>query len=277
MKFFQKIGRYIPTRIMIYVDYGRTYKKFLNLKSPRYFGEKIQWLKLYGNLDKYGRYVDKYEVRDVVKQKIGEKYLPVLYGIYDDPGDINFKNLPQKFVLKSTSGSGNNFICTDKNKLNVKKTIKLLNKWMKFDYYKHTKEIQYKDIKQRIICEEYLEDESGSLRDFKFHCAYGKIFMIEVHSDRFSDHKENYFDPDWNDYGIICKLKSLPFMEKPKNLDEMKAISKILSNDFNYVRVDLYTIKNRIIFGEFTFTPANGTDPHYPLVKDLELATNIQL
>jgi hypothetical protein len=278
MKKLQKLGRFIPTKMMIYFDYGRTYKKLLNLNNPQYFGEKIQWMKLYGNLDRYSKYVDKYEVRKFVKEIIDEKYLSTLFGIYNNPADINFKKLPQKFVLKSTSGSGHIIICKDKNKLNIDKTIKILNKWLKDNYYKYTKEMQYKNIKPRIICEEYLEDESGELRDYKFDCANGEVFLIEVHCGRFTDHKkENYYDLNWNDYGVITKQGKGPFIEKPSNLKEMINIAQKLSKVFNYVRVDLYSLKKRIIFGELTFTPANGTDPFYPLEKDLELAKKIKL
>jgi hypothetical protein len=277
-KILRKLGKFIPAKLMLYIDYGRSYRKILNLKNPQYFGEKIQWMKLYGNLDRYSKYVDKYEVRKFIKERIGEKYLTALYGIYNNPADINFNEFPQRFVIKSTSGSGGNIICKDKTKLDINKTIKILNKWIKIDYYKYTKEMQYKNIEPRIICEEYLEDESGSLRDYKFHCSAGNIFMIEVHSNRFSgDKKENYYDTNWNDYGIVCKVGKVPFIEKPKNLDEMKIIAQKLSKDFRYVRVDLYCVNNKIYFGELTFTPANGTDPHYPLEKDLELAKNIQI
>lgn len=263
---------------MLYIDYGRTYKKLLNLKNPLYFGEKIQWLKLHGNLERYSKYVDKYEVRTFVKERIGDKYLNTLLGIYNNPADINFKILPQKFVLKSTNGCGCNFICKDKGTLDIKKTIKILNKWIKIDYYKYTKEIQYKNIKTRILCEEYLEDESGSLRDYKFHCAGGDIFLIEVLSDRSNDLNLSCYDLNWNYYDISCsQMGKGPIIEKPPHLNEMANIVQSLSEGFKYVRVDLYSLKKKIIFGELTMTPGNGMDVWYPLEKDLELAKNIKL
>lgn len=277
MKKLQKIGIFLPTRLMLYFDYGRTYKKLLNLKNPQYFGEKIQWMKLYGNLEQYTKYVDKFEVRSFVKEKIGEKYLPKVLGLYNDSKDINFDQLPDQFVLKSTNGSSQNVICKDKSKLDIKKTVKIASKWLTFKLYRYTKENQYKNVYPRILCEEYLEDESGSLTDYKFHCAAGCVFMIEVHTDRYTDHKENFYYPDWSDFGTKGILGRKDNLKKPQNINELKAVAEKLSTDFKYVRVDLYSVKGNIYFSELTFTPANGTIPYLPLNKDLELGNYIHL
>ncbi|EOU2054538.1 ATP-grasp fold amidoligase family protein [Clostridium perfringens] len=276
-KSLRKIGRFLPTKIVLNIDYLRSYKKKLNLDNPRYYGEKIQWIKLNGNLERYGNYVDKYEVRNYVNEKLGYGYFPELIGVYSNSDEINFKNLPDRFVIKMTNGTGGNIICKDKSKLDILETKNKLNKWQKEKIYKYTKENQYKNVKSKIICEEYLEDETGSLTDYKLHCFDGKVEMIEIHRDRYTDHKENYYDIYWNDYGVSCKVKKGPDMEKPKNLNKMINIAENLSKDFTYVRVDLYSVKGKIYFGELTFTPANGTDPFLPMEKDLYLGTLINL
>ena len=143
--------------------------------------------------------------------------------------------------------------------------------------YKYKKEIQYKDVNSRIICEEYLEDETGSLRDYKFHCSKSKVHMIEIHTDRFTNHKENYYDSEWNELDVICKLQKVDYISKPENLEQMKKLAISLSRNLPYVRVDLYRVNNKIYFGELTFTPANGTDPMYPLSEDIKLAQAIDL
>ncbi|GAA0861337.1 ATP-grasp fold amidoligase family protein [Paraclostridium tenue] len=277
MKSLRKLGMFLPTKTVLYIDYGRSYKKILNLKNPKYFGEKIQWAKLNGNLERFGKYVDKYEVRKFVEKILGPGYLPTLHGVYDSPNEIDFNKLPQQFVLKMTNGTGGNIICKDKNKLDIENTIKKLTAWQKEKFYKYTKENQYKNIKSRIICEEYLEDETGSLRDYKFHCSKQKVHMIEVHTDRFTNHKENYYDPDWNDLDVICKLGRVDNIDKPINLEEMKEAAIKLSTGLPYVRVDFYSVNNQIYFGELTFTPANGTDPMYPLEEDIKMAKIIDL
>ena len=277
MRSLRKLGMFLPTKAVLYIDYGRSYKKLLNLKNPKYFGEKIQWIKLNGGLERFGKYVDKYEVRKYVEEILGCEYLPILHGIYDNPQEIDFDKLPHQFVLKMTNGTGGNIICKDKNKLNIEETIKKLNSWQSEKFYKYTKENQYKNIKSRIICEEYLEDETGSLRDYKLHCSKKKVHMIEVHTDRFADHKENYYDPNWNDLDVICKLGRLDHIDKPKNLEEMKEAAIKLSAGLPYVRVDFYSVNNHIYFGELTFTPANGTDPMHPLEEDIKIAKIIDL
>lgn len=277
MKKIRKLGAILPTKVVLYLDYGRSYKKILNLKNPKYVGEKIQWIKLNGNLYKYGKYVDKYEVREFIEKTIGNEYLPKLYGIYDDPSEIDFQKLPNQFVLKMTNGSGGNIICRDKSKLNIMDILDKLKKWQKEKFYKYTKEIQYKNVRSRIICEEYLEDETGNLRDYKFHCSKSKVHMIEIHTDRFTNHKENYYDSEWNELDVICKLDKVDYIPKPDNLEEMKELAISLSKSLPYVRVDFYKVKNRIYFGELTFTPANGTDPMYPLSEDIKLAEAIDL
>ena len=176
-KQLRKLGMFLPKKVVLYIDYGRSYKKILNLKEPRYFGEKIQWIKLNGGIAKYGKYVDKFEVRKYIEDTIGKEYLPKIYGVYNNAKDINFKNLPNSFVLKLTNGSGGNIICKNKSLLEQEVIVKKLNKWIRQKFYRYTKEDQYKNIKSRIICEEYLEDETGGLRDYKFHCANGKVHI----------------------------------------------------------------------------------------------------
>lgn len=276
-KILRKFGMFLPTKAVLHIDYTRSYKKILNLKNPKYIGEKIQWIKLNGNIERFGKYVDKYEVRKFVDKMLGDGYFPKLLGVYNNANDIEFDKLPEKFVIKMTNGTGGNIICKNKKELDIEETIKKLSKWQKEKFYKYTKENQYKNVKSRIICEEYLEDETGSLTDYKLHCFNGEVKMIEIHRDRYTDHKENYYDINWNDYGVICKAKKGPDMKRPKNLEDMIKVAEILSKDFTYVRVDLYSVKQKIYFGELTFTPANGTDPFYPLEKDIELGSFIDL
>ena len=276
-KYLRKLGRVLPTKLVLFIDFGRSYKKILNLNNPKYFGEKIQWIKLNGNLEKYGKYVDKYEVREFIKEEIGTEYLPKIYGVYDSASDIDFKLLPESFVIKMTNGSGGNIICKNKKNLNEHEAIKKLKRWQSEKFYKYTKENQYKNVLPRIVCEEYLEDETGSLRDYKFHCSKGQVHMIEIHTDRFTDHKENYYDSNWNELNVVCKLKKVEYIPKPEYLDDMKELAIKLSSKLPYVRVDFYLVNGKIYFGELTFTPANGTDPMYPLIEDIKLGEIIDL
>ena len=51
-------------------------------------------------------------------------------------------------------------------------------------------------------------------------------------------------------------------IERPKLLEKMLEISRVLSSDFDFVRVDLYDVDGKIYFGELTFTPAACTFPY---------------
>lgn len=276
-KIYRKIISCLPTKLVINIETLRGYHKLCNLANPVYFGEKIQWLKIYGNLEKYTNLVDKYLVRDCIKEKIGTKYLVSLLGAFDNPKEINFEKLPNQFVIKLNTGSGFNIIVTDKQKINSDKIIKQLNKWMKLNYYKIKKEPQYKNIQKKIIIEEYISDKNGELNDYKFFCFNGKVEFIEVDSDRFCNHTMDFFDKDWNllqlHKGKYKNSSTVPM--KPENFNKMINIAEELASDLQFVRVDLYNVDGNIYFGELTFTPAGGLTKFNPIEKDKEFAKKI--
>lgn len=278
MKILRKACEFLPIKFVIYVDNFRAYGKVLNLKEPKYYGEKIQWIKLYGKAERFTSFVDKYLVRNYVEEKIGNDYLPKLYKTYEDVDEINYDELPERFVLKLNNGSGGNIICKDKDLLDRELTNRKLRKLMKEKYYKYTKEPQYKNVKTMVICEEYLEDRKGQLIEYSLHCFDGNVKFIEVHTDRFNGYKENYYYPDWKETEFRGKLKAKSdYIEKPENLEELIELGEILAHGFTYVRVDFNAVDNKLYFGELTFTPASGTEGFYPIEQDLEIAKMIDL
>lgn len=278
-KIYYSIISFLPAPLVINFETFRTYKKFLSKNNPKYFGEKIQWLKLYGNLEKYSKYADKYEVRKYVTSKIGEEYLIPLIGVYNTIEEINYDILPEKFVLKNNNGSAMNLIVNGKNKLNIKKTNKLLKKWLKSKYYKIKKENQYKFVKNKIVCEKYISDKNGELLDYKFFCFDGEPLFLKVDYDRFSNHTSNFYDMNWNKLNL--REQGYDNYNKntiaPKGFKKMVEIAKKLSKEFQFVRVDLYNLDGKIYFGELTFTPASGKNAFIPLEKDLEIASKIKI
>ena len=274
--------RFLPKKLVVNMENFFAYKKFVSKKHPKYFGEKIQWLKLYGNLEQYNDYVDKYLVRNYIEKKIGKEHLIPLLGVYDKAEEINYDKLPNQFVLKLNNGSGCNLIVKDKSKLNIAKTNKKLNKWLKLDYSKIKKEAQYKNIERKLLCEKYMVDKNGQLLDYKYFCFNGKPEFVKVDFDRFTRHEANYYDTNWNlqsfkerKVGGIYENYHGKF-EIPKNADKMLAIAKKLCQDFQFVRVDLYNVDGKIYFGELTFTPASGRNPFAPLEQDLKIAKKIK-
>ncbi len=278
-KIYYFIIKKLPDKLVINIENFITYKRFLNKENPEYFGEKIQWLKLYGNLEKYNDYVDKYKVREFVSNVIGEEYLIPLLGAYDKPEEIDYEKLPNQFVLKLNHGSGYNIIVKEKNKENINNINKKLNKWIKEDYYKIKKEYQYKNVKKKIVCEKYINDSKGELLDYKFFCFNGKPEFVKVDFDRFQNHKVNFYNSNWE----LLNLQETGWgnnknkVDKPKNFSEMLEIARKLSTKFQFVRVDLYNVDGKIYFGELTFTPASGKHSFTPLEKDREIAERIIL
>ena len=278
-KIYYSIISVLPAKLVINIENFRTYRRFLSKDNPQYFGEKIQWLKLYGNLEQYSDYVDKYKVRAYIEKKIGAEYLIPLIGAYDDINEIEYEKLPQSFVFKNNNGSAMNLIVKDKNKLDILKTNKKLKKWLKSKYYKRKKEKQYLNVKNKILCEKYISDRSGNLLDYKFFCFDGNPVFVKVDFDRYSNHTSNFYNMNWekiemNEQGYKSYKGKV---EKPENFDKMVEIAKILSSDFQFIRVDLYNVDGQIYFGELTFTPASGKNSFQPIEKDLEYARRIKI
>jgi hypothetical protein len=264
------IIKLIPDELFIKGLFLLKHKAFLDDKNPRSFSEKINAFKLSDTITSYSHLADKYEVRQFIINRIGEEYLNELYGSYDSADEIDFNNLPERFVIKATHGSGWNLICKDKSQLNPTETKRLLNSWLKVNYYNLGKEKIYKNIKPRLVVEEYLEDKNKQLLDYKFFCFKGIPKYVQIDVDRYTNHTRCFYDMDWKKEAFTVHF---PFYEgevlKPLHFDKMKDLSAELSRDFTFVRVDLYNVDGRIVFGELTFTPGNGYENFHPQRNDL--------
>jgi len=264
------------------VFYKRRIGKKINLENPQTFNEKIQWLKLnefYPN-ELVTKCADKVSVRDYIKEIGCEEILIDVIKIYDNEKQINFDELPNKFVLKWNFGWGYNIICNDKNKLNENVTRKLLKIWGKSKFHLYNSELHYKKIKRKIICEKFIESENSLLpNDYKFYCFNGKAEYVMICSDRDKgDTKFYFFDRNWNLAKLNKRSQNLPedfTIEKPEMMDKMFEYADKLSQNFSVVRVDLYTTGKKIFFGELTFTPSAGLDTGYTSDGDKTLADKI--
>lgn len=255
----------------------------LDLENPKTFNEKLQWLKLNDRKPEYTNMVDKYMMREYVSDKIGEKYLTPLIGVWENSDDINFDELPNKFVLKCNHNSGTGmYICTDKKKLNIKKVKKELNKGLKENYYLTSREWPYKNVKRRIICEEYMIDNDrsdNSLTDYKFFCFNGIPKFMYISQELIDDSADYY---DMNFKQIDLKLdKSIPKSglkrSKLECFEKMKEVAKILSENTKFLRVDFYYIEGQIKVGELTFYHNAGYTPIEDYETDLKLGNLIDL
>ena len=248
-------------RLFIRAQYRAAFGRPPYLDRPQDFNEKMQWLKLNWREEKLSVLADKFAVRDVVAAQAGPEILNELYGVYDRAEEINFAVLPKQFVLKATHGCGWNIICPDKKALDWEEARRKLACWLRNNYYFIGREWAYRDIKPRLICERYLHDRQGNPPiDYKIFCFNGVPRSISVCLERFVDLHYATYDTDWNkmDFfyeGIKDPVTPVP---RPPNLDAMLEIARKLSVGLPFVRVDLYLVKGRIIFGELTFYPNNG-------------------
>lgn len=248
--------------------YKKLYGKNLDLDNIKTFNGRVIYRILREKRDIYSKLTDKYLVREYVKEKIGEKYLIKLYGIYKSVKEINYELLPNSFVLKCTHDCGSSIVVNNKEKYNMKYYNKLLSFYLRRNFYYISREWHYKNIYPRIICEEKLIDAT----DYKFHCFNGKVKHIEVIYDRFNNKKINEYDNKGNKlkYKVSnCENMDTDF-KLPLNFEKMIELSEKLSSEFDYCRIDLYNNNGEIKFGEITFTPAAGLDI-LPYELDLEL------
>ena len=254
--------KFLPAPLYMKIYYEYYTGKKLDLKNPQDFNQKIQWLKVYYRAPILHKLVDKYEVREYVKEKVGEKYLNELIAVYNYPKEIDYEKLPQKFVLKATHGYHFNILVEDKQKLNKTKARFKMEKWLRKDQYtRGGLEWAYKNIKPRFIIEKYLTQiGKKDINDYKFFCFDGEPKFLHVDIDRGSKHLRSYYDIEWNKLPITHESIGAIHgaIEKPKNFDEMISVVKKLADNFPFVRVDLYNLDGNIIFGEMTFYPADG-------------------
>lgn len=250
--------------------YRRTFGKPIDLQNPTTLDEKIQWLKLntYYNNQLVTDCADKYKVREYVEKCGCGEILNQLYGVYDNPEEINWDELPDKFVIKWNFGCGQNFICKDKSQYDWQNVKRMLKKWKKAHgtFYRERSEMQYKNISPKLICEKLIETESGELpNDYKLYCFNGIPDCALICTNRLSAGHANYyfFDKNWNllrynKMGLEApKNFTLP---KPINFEKLFDYATMLSKPFSFVRADFYLENGIITFGELTFTPAGGFD-----------------
>lgn len=278
-EFVKKMTIVLPDSCYIRLKYFQHFKKFPDLKNPKTFNEKLQWLKLHDRKPEYTKMVDKCEVRGYIAEKIGEEYLIPLLGVWDNFDEIDFNSFPEQFVLKCTHDSGGLIICKDKSKLDIKEAKKKINKCMKTNYYWRGREWPYKNVKPRIIAEKYMVDESGTeLKDYKIFCFDGEPKFLFIATDRPHDTKFDFYDVDFNHLPLTNgHPNSDRDIKRPEGLDEMLKLARVLSKGIKQSRIDFYDINGKVYFGEITFFHWSGFMPFDPEEWDYEFGKHIKL
>lgn len=236
----------------------------LNLKEPKTFAEKLQWLKLYDRKPVYHQMVDKVESKQLIDSIIGTGYTIPTLAVYNSFEEIDWEALPQQFILKATHDSGSYFIVKDKNKVDRQKCKQQLYIHWNMDYYKGHREWQYKDLKHRIIAEPLLVDNSTPyLRDFKFYCFNGEPKIFYITSDKGGNlpTRQDFFDIDGNHLDLEDAHYSKNPIKSPAlpvHLNEMVDLARKIAKDTYHLRVDFYEINGKIYVGELTLCEAAG-------------------
>jgi hypothetical protein len=275
------VSRCLPDAAYLKLMYRRQVGRKLSLQDPRSFNEKLQWLKLYDRNPAYIEWVDKYAVRQYIADRIGKEYLIPLIGVWDSPEEIDFDALPGRFVLKCTHDSGGVVICEDKKTFDAKGAREKLRRYMRKNYFWIGREWPYKNIRPRIICEQYMSGEAGGeLKDYKFLSFNGEVKCLFVCLNR--DSKEglnvDFYDLDWNAMPFERHYKrSGQALLKPRNFDKMIALAQTLSKNIPFIRVDFYEADGKIYFGELTLYPGNGFEEFTPESYDDLLGSWIHL
>ena len=255
--------------------------KNLNLQQPKTYSEKLQWLKLYDRKPIYTDLVDKYQVKKIVADIIGEKYIVPTLGVWDKAENIDFDILPDQFVLKCTHDSGGLVICKDKKKLDKSAAVRKLNACLKHNFYYAQREWPYKNVKPRIIAEKYMEDnETHELRDYKFFAFNGRVKALFIASDRGSkeETKFDFFDENFDHLPFTNGHPNADIMpKKPQEFELMKELASKLSEKIPQVRVDFYEVNGQVYFGEMTFFHWSGMTPFEPEEWDYKFGEWIKL
>lgn len=241
--------------------YKRYTGKEIDLSNPKTFSEKMNWYKLNGRKPLMSQCADKAAMREYVIAKGYGKYLNEIIGVYSSVKEIDFTSLPDRFVAKATHGTHMQIVVTDKSSINWKKTKKRMSSWLRQDIYWRGREWVYKDIPRRIIIEKYLEGNKGDLQDYKIFCFNGTPRFVQVDKGRYlGRHIRNFYNTEWSFLDISDDVgsDSNVVMEKPTSFEKMLEISKKLSEEFQFVRVDFYEIDETPLVGELTFFHNGG-------------------
>ena len=238
-----------------------------HLEAPRTMTEKIHWLKLYDSTPLKGRLADKFLVREWVADTVGEEYLVPLLGVWDSPDEIDFASLPTSFVLKATHGSGWNILVPNKSALDEEWARGRLKEWLGLrQAMKGGFELHYEYCEPRIVCERFLRDGTGGLRDYKFMVFDGVVQFAFTVDRRAGLAMRGTYLPDWTraPFEYTCEAVRAPDVPPPSGLETMLRLASRLGKGFACARVDFYQVRGRVYFGEITFTDADGLSEFAP-------------
>jgi hypothetical protein len=277
-----------PDKLYLKLLYRLKLGRKLDLKTPKRFTEKLQWLKLYDRKPEYTKMVDKIAVKEYVEGVIGDQFIIPTLGTWYHFDDIDFDSLPNQFVLKTNHGGGGCavVICRDKNKFDKARAKGILEHSLNHSIYPNLREWPYKNIKPMILAEELLECETATdIPDYKWYCFNGVPKYCQIIQSRSTKETIDFFDTNWVHqefvglnpaFGEHFKMAEI-VPARPTNLELHIQIAERLSLNIPFSRIDLYDIGGKVYFGEITFYPMSGLGCFEPEVFDVQLGNMINL
>jgi len=255
----------LPDGLRLKILFRRTHGAWPDLTNPKTFSEKIQWRKLHDRRDTLTLFADKYRVRDYVETKIGAQDLARSYWASESAETLPFDELPDRFVLKANHGTQWNILVTDKRTEDRTRLVRTMDEWLRSRYPPEQGEWGYRNVRPLVFAEEFLSTRAGQVPvDFKFFVFNGTVRMIQVDLERFVAHNRCLYDPDWNLFPAVMGYPRGTGYPRPANLDEMIRCAQRLADGIDFVRVDLYNVEGRIVFGELTNYPGGGLEEFTP-------------
>ncbi len=264
-----------PDRRFLTVRYVIKQVRIPNLTRPSTFTEKVLCKMLFDRNELLPIISDKLAVRDFVRARVGSAILTKIYAVYDSDIEIRLDDLPDKFVLKANHGSQFNYFVESVAYKIPEIIAPCTRKWLTTNYGLQNGEWAYKSIHPKIFAEEYLEPEGNDLIDYKFFCFDGEPKFLKVGVGYKLGGRSRFFDLNWNTYQVAEYQLNFPrnMVPRPENLAEMLEISRLLSRGFDFLRVDLYNIRNRIVFGELTSYHSAAAHRFYPREYDYKFGS----
>lgn len=258
--FWGLLRHWVSDRKYAEIRYRIEQDRLLNLENPSRFTEKIQWIKLYERTELRKRVADRWKARYYVEEKVGEKHLVPLIDQFEELNSGSWKSLPGQFVLKANHGCGMVHIVRDKSKTRFEEVKKKTDSWQQTEYFNVGREWVYKGLPQTLLVEKLLTDEEGRIpSDYKFFCFHGRVEIIQVDIDRFGNQKRNLYDRNFNQLkGHLLYPNYDGSISRPPELDHAIQVAESLAGEFSFMRVDLYLVENKVLFGELTNYPGNG-------------------
>lgn len=265
-----------PRSMQVRYTYLKYQGRLLRLSNPELYTDKMIWLQSFYNVhrkDLMQRCYDKYRAREYFSEKLdSNRYTPKLLGVYESAQEIPFESLPEKCILKVSQSSGSNLVLRERVE-DLKRQQEIRNK---FSFWlhearkkKHIFEDYVYDGNAIILAEELLETADGKVPDdYRVFCFNGEPAFIchDIEStdemgNKLHEYYRNTYMTTWEFISVDMGRKRKPeaIVEKPPMLDEMLMIAKKLSQDFPFVRVDTYVVKDKVYVGELTWLPQGGT------------------